>query len=375
MRSKLRHLLKGEYVRKGMCFTGGEEAAAASTAAKGAGEAAGAGALEGALPFGESAVLAAEPAAAAAGALPFGESAVLAAEPAAAGAAIPGALPAGEAGFLAAEPAAGATGAVPGATTAAPGPTGGAATPSTPAAPVQVAAPTPTAAGLPVGGGAEAAEFGPPVADGSVPDPLRTAVDTATGTAAATPPPATSGISKALQSLGITGKDGGIGPNVLPLGVLAASQANAARAGKSTQAQLEKVASPAQEASKRLLAEGAEGTVPPAVMQQFERSLKDKTAEIVQRYANMGRDAATDSAAQSEIAKARDAMDAQVAQYAASLTTQGLQAAGVAAGPATQAVMAGAQKDQELQKAMAGSLQQMALLQALSRGQQPGAAP
>lgn len=229
-----------------------------------------------------------------------------------------------------------------------------------PVTPTPVAS-TPTASGVDVGSG------GAPAAGE---DPLRTAVDKATGTSTAPPQ---SGISKALQALGITSADGGIGKNALPLALNLGATAVRAGSENSLQKQLQKNAAGPQAASQRLLAEGASGQIPPAVMQQFTQSFNDRVGEITQRYANMGRDAKTDSAAQAEIARARTGLDAQVAQYSQQLTEQGLRAAGVASGPATNAAMAGAQQDRDLSTAMAGSLQQMALLEALQRGQRPAA--
>lgn len=177
------------------------------------------------------------------------------------------------------------------------------------------------------------------------------------------------GISKALTELGILSPTGGIGKNALPLGLNVGSALVNRNANNTLQKQLQKIAAPASSASEKLLAEGTSGQVPPAIMQQFDQTYKDTVQEITQRYANMGRDAKTDSAAQAEIAKAKQAMDAQVANYAASLTSQGLSAAGVASGPATQAALAGAEQDRALQQSMAGTLQQMALLEALSKQQ------
>lgn len=154
----------------------------------------------------------------------------------------------------------------------------------------------------------------------------------------------------------------GLGLNVL-------SQVQANRAGRSAADQLRANAAPVSAASKQLLEQGLAGKVPPEIMQQYQTSFQNRVAEINQRYANMGRDPKTDSAAQGEIAKAKQEMDAQVANYASSLVNQGLQAAGVASGPQTQAVIAGMQQDKELQAAMAGSLNSLALLQSLQRSQ------
>lgn len=261
--------------------------------------------------------------------------------------------------------ATGGTGGTAGAANIAPGIAPTAAAPSA-ITPPPVTTTAPSASGLPVGSGdaSVAEQVLPPGSNPSVVPP----------SGPTTPPPST-GITKALEQLGVLSPGGGIGKNALPLGLTAISQLSANARGKSLQKDLKSIAQPSRSASEQLLAEGTSGQVPPAVMQQFQRSYNDKVNEITQRFANMGRDAKTDSAAQAEIAKAKDAMDAQVANYASSLTTQGLQAAGVASGPATQAALAGAQQDQALSTSMAGTLQNMALLDALSRDRNTPAAP
>lgn len=345
-----------------ICYTGAEEAApAVSGGGKAAAEAAPAlseiGPATGTiLPAGVDAATGAVSSAAAGAGLPA-EAALAAGAGAGAGGGGGGAPVGGGEGAVGAP---GVVPGAPGAITETPIPAGPAATPATPAPPAQVVGgTTPTATNLPVGGGGGAALGGETLP----PDVTKV------------PPTPPGGISKALQTIGVTDKTGGIGPNALPIAALTAGQINANRTGKSAQAQLQKLSQPAQSASQQLLAEGTSGQVPPAVMQQFDQSLREKTDEIVQRYANMGRDAKTDSAAQAEIAKAKDARDAQIANYSSSLTSQGLQAAGVAAGPATAAIQAGVQSDKDLQAAMSGSLQNMALLAALQRGQTTGAAP
>lgn len=323
------------------------------------------------------AAVAESPAALAAqGMVQTGPGAWSAAEPFTAGAALGSSIPTGGAGG-GGGPSGGEAGPDPlntgsgvgsgaqGSATQAPGAGGvdAAAPAPAPVAPQPVTTTAPTATNLPVGTGGTSSAPGV--------DPLRLAVDNATGAAgpAAGGAQSSSGITKALESIGIM-KNGTIGPNALPMAINLGSAALKSGSQNSLEGQLKKTAAPAQAASERLLSQGASGQIPPAIMQQFQQSFKDKSSEITQRYANMGRDAATDSAAQAEIARAKDALDAQVAKYSSDLTSQGLAAAGVAAGPASQAAMAGAQADKELQAAMAGSLQQMALLEALGRGRQ-----
>lgn len=211
----------------------------------------------------------------------------------------------------------------------------------------------PSVSGLQVGSGGAPTGAGGVEAPGVVPNP-----------AAATPTPTPSYVDKAMAS---------IKANPLPaasLGLNIWSQLNANKAGKSAQDQLNRNAQPVSDASKQLLQEGLAGKVPTAIMQQYQQSFNDRVSEIKQRYASMGRDPNTDSAAQADIAKAKQDMDGQVAQYAASLVNQGLQAAGVASGPQTQAVIAGMQQDKDLQAALSGSLNSLALFQALQRNQQ-----
>lgn len=157
------------------------------------------------------------------------------------------------------------------------------------------------------------------------------------------------------------------------LGLNAFSQFNANKNGKSAQDQLKALSQPAQDASKQLIGEGMAGNVPAPIMQQFQTTFNNAKSAIEGRYANMGRDPNNDSSAQAEIKQAKDQMDAQVANYASQLLTQGLSAAGVAAGPATASINAGVAQDKELSASMAQALQQMAMLQAMQQGktQQP----
>lgn len=276
----------------------------------------------------------------------------------------------------------------------------------------QAGTPAGTTSGTPVGSAADipaatapSAPTGPttatPVSEAapvtSSPAPANTTTPSATGISADSgsfsapgeayggappkPAPPTAGpdqgiVSKAMKALGLYDpKTGGIGTNALPLALSAGGQVMAQRSKNSLQNQLTAAAKPAAGAANQLLDRGLNGQVPPAVMQQFDLSYKQKVGEITQRFANMGRDPKTDSAAQAEMQKAKDAMDAQVANYASTLTTQGLQAAGLAQGPTTQAALAGAQQDQALQQSMASAMQQMAMLTAMQGNKQGAPAP
>lgn len=332
-----------------------------------------------------------------------GEGALAPAEFAAnAGAAVPGlaeAAPgtlgaiAGEGALAPAEFAANAGAAVPGMAEAAPGTLAapgapGAAAPQGPT-PLQQAtqpgamqgapaAQTPTATSLPTGTGAgvDAVPGGdttpPGVPAQQAPAPVETRVPVPN-----VPPAEVPGWQKALQSLGVLqkGSDIALGPTALPLaltGVNAAQQRAMMQSSKSLPGQLRAAAGPAQGAATQLLEEGLGGKVNPATAAMYEKTFQDKVGEIKQRYANMGRDANTDSAAQYEIQRAQDARDAAIAGQASSLTSQGLQAAQIAQGPTTQAALSAAQQDQALSNAMAQALQQIAQIQAMgNRAQQP----
>lgn len=154
------------------------------------------------------------------------------------------------------------------------------------------------------------------------------------------------------------------------LGANIYAQSQASKNGKSAQDQLTKLSEPARNASTSLIAQGMSGNVPAPIMQQFQTTLQNTISAINSRYVNMGRDPNNDSSAQAEIKQAKDQMDAQVANYASTLLQQGLSAAGVANGPATAAINAGVAQDKELSNAMAQSLQQMAMLQAMQKGKE-----
>lgn len=151
-------------------------------------------------------------------------------------------------------------------------------------------------------------------------------------------------------------------------------QSQAAKNGQSAQAQLEKVAQPASDASKKLIEEGLGGNVPAPILTQFNKTAEQQKAAIDSRYANMGRDPNNDSSAAAEKAKIDEARDAQIANYASQLLQQGLTAAGVASAPATQAILAGVNQDKDMQNAMAQMLQQMAFLETM-RSNRGGATP
>jgi len=175
----------------------------------------------------------------------------------------------------------------------------------------------------------------------------------------------TTAVDKALKFLGITDDKGNMGKNALSLAGLGLSQANASKNKASLSKDLTAAAGPASAAAQQLLSQGLSGQAPAAIIANADKTLNDRTQEVIQRYSNMGRDAKTDSAAQAEISKLKLARDASLQAYAQALTSQGLQAAGLAQGPTTQAAIAAAQSDKDFSNSVAQMLQQMAMMQAM----------
>ena len=139
--------------------------------------------------------------------------------------------------------------------------------------------------------------------------------------------------------------------------------------------QLNKNAAPTADASKELIRQGMAGEVPPAILQQFQKSADQQKEAICSRYAQMGRDPNSDSSAAAEMAKVDEARDAQIANYASQLLNQGLTAAGIANAPQTAAVTAGVNQDKALSESMSSALQNYMMLQALQGRQSGGATP
>lgn len=202
----------------------------------------------------------------------------------------------------------------------------------------------------------------------AVGSPTGTPTGTPTGAPAApaagaptAPPAAGKGIfQKAVDSA----TNNPLGAASLGFNLYKQSQVN--KNSKSAQDQLQAVAQPASDASKQLIAEGLSGNVPSSILTQFTTTANQQKDAIRARYANMGRDPNNDSSAAAELAKVDEARDAQIANYASTLLTQGLTAAGVANAPATQAILAGVNADREMQNAMSQMLQQMAFLESIN---------
>ena len=169
--------------------------------------------------------------------------------------------------------------------------------------------------------------------------------------------------TKALEYLGLTKPGGGLGSNALPAAALGLSQYRANKTGQALQDQLKAASAQVQPVASSLINQYETGQINPAQEKQITDLTNNTKARIKQRYAQMGRDPNTDSAAQSELAKA-DA-DAVAMRDAAQqgILTQGLQAAGLAQGPATSAVMAGYQSDLQQHQAMQNFMNTLALMQ------------
>jgi hypothetical protein len=179
-------------------------------------------------------------------------------------------------------------------------------------------------------------------------------------TAATTEAP--NAVDKALRYLGVTSANG-IGPTALPLATLGISQYRANKQAQAIKDQLAAASAQTKGVATSLLDKYQTGTIDANQQKQIDDLTNNTKARIKQRYAQMGRDPNTDSAAQSELAKA-DA-DAVAMQDAAKqgILTQGLNAAGLAQGPATSAVMAGYQSDLQQQQAMQNFMNTLALMQ------------
>ena len=180
------------------------------------------------------------------------------------------------------------------------------------------------------------------------------------GTAATTEAP--NAVDKALRYLGVTSANG-IGPTALPAAALGLSQYRANKMGQSLQDQLKAASAQVQPVASGLINQYETGQINPAQEKQITDLTNNTKARIKQRYAQMGRDPNTDSAAQSELAKADADAVAMRDTAQQGILTQGLNAAGLAQGPATSAVMAGYQSDLQQQQAMQNFMNTLALMQ------------
>lgn len=172
--------------------------------------------------------------------------------------------------------------------------------------------------------------------------------------------------TKALQSLGITDGQGGLGKNAFQaasLGGNLMSQANASKTQKTLQEQLQKQADVTGPTANKLIGQYNQGQVGAQADKQVNDFIAQQKAQIKQRYARMGRDPEYDSAAQQEMAN----VDIQAASMRDSalqnVLSSGLKAAGVTAGPAQQAILAGYNADQNAQKQQQDFLKTLAEMQ------------
>jgi len=165
-------------------------------------------------------------------------------------------------------------------------------------------------------------------------------------------------ISGALKSLGVTPFQAGA------LGLNAYSQYKSAEAQKTLQEQLNKQAQLTRPAVEKLMSQYQSGTIGAAQEKQITDYTNQQKAAIKQRYAKMGRDPNYDSAAQQEMANV-DVQAASMRDTALqNVLSSGLKAAGVTAGPAQQAIMAGYNQDQSAQKTQQDFLKALADMQA-----------
>lgn len=155
------------------------------------------------------------------------------------------------------------------------------------------------------------------------------------------------------------------------LGLNVAGQLNAQKSGKTTAAQLQKLSQPAQDISTTLLDQYKTGQINPSTSFDIQQWKNQQIASTKNYYAKAG--IPDSSAAQSAIANIEAKAVAMEDQARQGLLSSGLQAAGVAAGPASAAITAQAQQDQQLSQASGSALQSLMLLQAMqSGGMAPG---
>ena len=197
----------------------------------------------------------------------------------------------------------------------------------------------------------------------SVPTTELTAEEAAKKIAAEQPTSGGFDATKALEYLGLTKPGGGLGSNALPAAALGLSQYRANKMGQSLQDQLKAASAQVQPVASGLINQYETGQINPAQEKQITDLTNNTKARIKQRYAQMGRDPNTDSAAQSELAKADADAVAMRDTAQQGILTQGLNAAGLAQGPATSAVMAGYQSDLQQQQAMQNFMNTLALMQ------------
>jgi hypothetical protein len=174
-------------------------------------------------------------------------------------------------------------------------------------------------------------------------------------------------VMKALQSLGITSPTGGLGQNAFSaagLGLNVASQLAANKQKQSLQQQLQRQSDITAPAAKQLMTQFQSGTIGAAQEKQITDYTNNQRAQIKQRYARMGRDPNLDSAAQQEMANVDVQAAAMRDAALQNVLSSGLKAAGVSAGPAQQAILAGYNQDQSAQKTQADFLKALADMQA-----------
>jgi len=173
-------------------------------------------------------------------------------------------------------------------------------------------------------------------------------------------------LQRALKSIGAVDEKGKIGKNALPLLALAKSAYASRQAGKEAAGlknQLLEAAGPTKGISEQLLSQYQSGQINPAAKAQIDQATAAAIAQIKQRYAQMGRNPETDSAAQNEIAMAQQRSLQLTEQARQGILSQGLQAAGMAQGPIRNAVMAQYNANRENEQSMYQLLAALARMQ------------
>lgn len=147
------------------------------------------------------------------------------------------------------------------------------------------------------------------------------------------------------------------------LGLNLAGQMSARNAAKSIPGQLKQIAQPTSDISKSLLDQYQAGQISPSSEFDIQQWENQQLAAVKNYYAKAG--IPDSQAAKTAIGNVQAKAAAMRDQSRQGLLTSGLQAAGMAAGPLTSAVQAQAQQDQALTQASGSALNSLLLLQAM----------
>lgn len=177
-------------------------------------------------------------------------------------------------------------------------------------------------------------------------------------------------LTNALKRIGaVTNtKEGlGLGKNAFPMLALAQGMLSSRKASQEPAAlrnQLMQATAGQRAVGEQLLNQYQSGQIGAAAKSQIDQMTAAQVAAIKQRYAQMGRNPETDSAAQNEIAMAQQRQLQLYEQARQGILQQGLQAAGMASGPVQNAVL------QQYQANKANEQNMYNLLLSLARMQQ-----